>query len=264
MFRSTDDGASWTAADTGLTNTNAEAIVACVSGGVTELFVATGDGVFRSTDFGAGWVITGQRGSNINVLLSYPSGASVPYLFAGSSGGVSLSTDNGTTWTGINSGLINTEISCLTTASYGGQTGLYAGTTGNGVWRYPLSAMVVSDTNWSGVEPGLANMCVRSFTFVPAGGGRSGTDVLAVTGYSGYPPYLYSGGRLYRSTDNGKDWSGIDSSIAGGVTCVGVIPPDNGSGTSTLIAGTIGKLGSGVLILTPPVQRMKARPGMAR
>jgi hypothetical protein len=62
-------------------------------------------------------------------------------VFAGTwGGGVYLSTNNGTSWTQVNSGLGNTNIHSLGVSG----TNLYAGTIGSGVWRLPLSDVGLS------------------------------------------------------------------------------------------------------------------------
>ncbi len=59
-------------------------------------------------------------------------------LFAGTSGGVFLSTNNGTSWTAVNTGLTNTHVRSLAVSG----TNLFAGTWGGGVWRRPLTEMI--------------------------------------------------------------------------------------------------------------------------
>ena len=61
-------------------------------------------------------------------------------LFAGTGGGVFVSTNSGTSWTQASSGLINTEIYSLTISG----TNLFAGTYSSGVYRRPFSEMIAS------------------------------------------------------------------------------------------------------------------------
>jgi len=62
-------------------------------------------------------------------------------LFAGTyGGGVFLSTNNGTSWTAVNTGLTNPNVQSLAVSG----TNLFAGTWGGGVWRRPLSEMITS------------------------------------------------------------------------------------------------------------------------
>jgi hypothetical protein len=71
-------------------------------------------------------------------------------LFAGSTSGVYLSTNNGTSWTANNSGLLNVlvnpflsstpEVDALVVSG----TNLFAGIHCQGVWRRPVSEMITS------------------------------------------------------------------------------------------------------------------------
>jgi hypothetical protein len=61
-------------------------------------------------------------------------------LFAGTTGGIFVTSDKGASWTRINEGLENVNI--LSLAVMG--TDLFAGTFGAGVWQRTLSEMVVS------------------------------------------------------------------------------------------------------------------------
>jgi len=61
-------------------------------------------------------------------------------LFAGTGDGVFRSTNNGTSWIAVNTGLTNTRLFSL--AANG--SNLVAGTDGRGVWRRPLSEVVTA------------------------------------------------------------------------------------------------------------------------
>ena len=63
-------------------------------------------------------------------------------LFAGTNGGVFLSTNNGTSWTEANNGLTNTPVALVISGS-----NLFAGTDSNRVWRRPLSEMITGVEN---------------------------------------------------------------------------------------------------------------------
>ncbi len=108
VFISTNNGTSWTAASTGLTNTSVYALA--VSG--TNLFAGTaGGGVFLSTNNGTIWTAVNSGLTNTYVRSLAVSGTN---LFAGTyGGGVFLSTNNGTSWTAVNSGLTNTTVRSL-------------------------------------------------------------------------------------------------------------------------------------------------------
>ncbi len=164
-------------------------------------------------------------GGSVTSFIVSPDGKGGVYIFALTYWGVSVSVDNGTSWTSLNSGLAYSVASIAISPASSGPGGmcLFAGTYGGGVWRYPLSEMINNDTSWSAVcPPGPYNNYISSFGFSPAGD----SNVFAS---------IYYGG-IYRSTNNGKSWSPVDSQLIYGVYCVVAIPDSSGSGT-ILLAG---------------------------
>jgi hypothetical protein len=135
VFLSTNDGSSWTAVNTNLTNTNVRALA--VSG--TNLFAGTsGSGVFLSTDNGTNWTATGLTSTDVCALTA----VSGSKLFAGTWGdGVFLSTNNGTSWTPISNGL--TGMGMYVSALAVGTMDLFAGTRG-GVFSNAVFSSIVN------------------------------------------------------------------------------------------------------------------------
>ena len=66
VFRSTNNGTSWTAVNTGLTYTSVDALA--VSG--TNLFAGTENGVFLSTNNGTSWTAVNTGLTNTSVYVS--------------------------------------------------------------------------------------------------------------------------------------------------------------------------------------------------
>jgi hypothetical protein len=128
---STNSGSSWTTY--GLTNKNFYSFL--INGSMMFAGTASGDGgLYMSSDNGANW--TQSAGSNgFNALVGIGNN-----VFAGtSSGGVRLSTNNGTSWAAVNTGLTPYDIRSLVIVG----SDIYCGTYGNGVWKRALSEMVV-------------------------------------------------------------------------------------------------------------------------
>ena len=101
--------------------------------------------LFRSTDEGLTWTIkkTGLPLTYIQLILEHKGN-----LFAGTPVGVYVSTNRGETWSAANTGLSFR----YTYSLWANDTYLFAGFLGNGVWRRPLSDMVVGlGDEWSGV-----------------------------------------------------------------------------------------------------------------
>ena len=73
-------------------------------------------------------------------------------LFAGTfRGGVFLSTNNGRSWTAINTGLTNLDVYAFAVNG----SNLFVGTGGGGVWRRPLSEIVAVEDDFSQVPVGF-------------------------------------------------------------------------------------------------------------
>ncbi len=206
-YLSTNNGASWSPVTSGLTDSYINAL-AVLPGGNPTIFAGTANGIFRSTNNGLSWdtpglasttvlalaVIAGDNSEifasaeknhppgpiplgtlsedtvsaadSTGVFLSTDNGASwtivdsglaiLPSCFAVSGGdlfaaseGVFLSTNNGDTWKAVDSGLTNTNIISLAVSN----DDVYAGTSGSGVWKRPLSEMITSVTPPSGNIP---------------------------------------------------------------------------------------------------------------
>ncbi len=204
VFRSTNNGASWTAVNSGLTNMNILSLAVSSNGqSVTNIFAGTWDGVFLSTNYGANWTAVNSGLTNTSVRSLVVSGTN---LFAATGGGVFLSTNNGTSWTAVNSGLIYTDVYSLAISG----SNLFAGTNGAGVF---LSTN--NGTSWTAVNSGLTYRYVSLLAVF-------GTNLFAAT----------SSG-IFLSTNNGTSWTAVNSGLTNGVSSLAA------SGTN-IFAGTFG------------------------
>jgi len=203
VFLSTDSGANWTKAHSGLTNTCVTALTTCGDTAFAAAFIGAMHGFLCSTDGGATWV-TMSSGPADQVVTDLVVRGST--LFAATDfQGVFLSTDKGVQWSAINEGLTDLSARCL--AVHG--TKLFVGTRHGGVFRF-----TDNDTRWLSVNNGLTVSDVRSLA-------TSGTN-------------LYAGTTLgvFFSTDGGESWtassSGFGSPKIWGLAAIG----------STVLAGT--------------------------
>jgi hypothetical protein len=156
IFLSTNAGASWIPADSGLTIYGANALA--VSGANVFAGVGNWGGVIRSSDNGASWTPVNEGlPKAVYDTTDYASincfAVSGANLFAGTYGGagVFLSTNNGASWTPVNEGLPRdvydyASINCFAVSG----TNLFAGTSRGGVWRRPLSEMIVTSVSTTG------------------------------------------------------------------------------------------------------------------
>ncbi len=144
VCRSTNSGRSWTAVNNGLIYTGVSALAALG----TNIFAGTDNGIFllAGSDTTWNWVL---RTTVVNVLT-----VSGTNIFAGTDGaGIYLSTNNGTTWTQIDSGLTDTYVNAIVVSG----TNLFAGTNSGGVF---LSTN--SGTSWTAINTGLTNTYVNA------------------------------------------------------------------------------------------------------
>ena len=114
-------------------------------GGVVTCFAVSGTNLFAGTEGGV--FLSTNNGASwaaVNTGLANTPVTSLAVsgtnLFAGTYGGVFLSTNNGASWTAVNTGLVNTNIQALAVSG----ANLFAGTAGRGVFRRPLSEMITS------------------------------------------------------------------------------------------------------------------------
>ena len=186
VFLSTDNGLSWTIADTGLTNLNISNLAADGS----YLFAGTyKGGVFISTNNGGNWSPVNNGLSNLNV---YSLGFNPPNVYAGTdASGMFLSTNYGNSWTNV--GFSNEIIGSIALRN----SIVFAGVTyGNdGVYR-----SIDSCKSWLEVMNGVTDNNVLLLAI-------NGSNLYLGTGSKG----------LFLSTNNGDDWTNLNNGLTGDV-----------------------------------------------
>lgn len=225
ILKSTDNGATFTLSNNGLTSTNVRAIATI--GSYTFAGTYWGGGVFLSTDYGSTWTAvntgmtnkwifsllakntdlfagtstggvfsTGDYGSNwvpatngITAQYIYALTRHNMKIFAGTEDGIFQSSDNGLSWFASNNGMTanSTVAAIAVNGSY-----IYAGTYENGVF---LSTD--DGSTWTAINNGLTTTDIRSLTV-------NGNAVYAGT---------YGGG-IYISTNAGSSWTPINTGLS--------------------------------------------------
>ncbi|MFI5201395.1 MAG: T9SS type A sorting domain-containing protein [Candidatus Kapaibacterium sp.] len=192
IYRTSDNGSSWTTFNTSFTSNTINAIV---SSGINIFAGTDRDGVFLSTDNGTSWTAV-----NSGLLNTYVKTLSIigTTLFAGTEIGGFFTTSNGTQWNLSNAGLPATGITA--SAVIGAQ--LFAGVD---IGRVYLS--LDSGQTWPKINTGLNHLNVQS---------------LAISG-----EYLFAGiqtrglSATYRSSDNGVTWTDISDTVGGRFAVIG-------------------------------------------
>jgi len=177
VFRSTNNGSSWSDMSSGLTG---QSVYAMTRSGAFIFAGTTDSGVFRSTNNGLSWIPVNSGLTNRRIWSLVVKGES---MFAGTSGGgvfrstnngdewvaaglpgysvydfvirgehlfaalptrgIYHTSDNGTTWNRITDDSMDQNVQRLGIDD----TFLYAGTYGSGVWRRPLSEIITNVGN---------------------------------------------------------------------------------------------------------------------
>lgn len=251
VFRSTDDGLTWSAM--GLDDLIVTSLAfdpatrTTVYAGTIRYrpFPAPSEGqVFKSTDSGLTWTTGEWAGREVLCLALDP--AVTTTVYAGTeSGGAFKSTDAGATWESI---LPDTTVHALTLAPWGTLyaatwSGLWKSTDAGSTWvnlglaEYGVSAIVSAPSAPATLYAGVGDGVLRS-TDGGASWSRAGLDRREVVRLSmppGQPQTLYAvtwGGAGFRSTDAGSTWSPFGP--AEGVTRFAVDPAQ----PSRVYAGT--------------------------
>jgi hypothetical protein len=146
IFFSTNGGISWTKGNNLLTTIFSFAFIG------NDVFAGTRVSVVKATIGQAQWVYADSGITDYDIGALAVSGN---HLYAGTSnGGIFLSTDSGTRWTPVNSGMpIDSKVSSLLVID----KYLFAGTYGSGIFRSTNNGANREEYTWEGYNSGLRN-----------------------------------------------------------------------------------------------------------
>lgn len=256
VWRTDDEGASWTQHRDGLTDPTPFVLLAVPNGsGGNDILAGTPKGIFRSANNGVSWSASSSgipANLSIYALASGPDGSGGTNLYAGAYMGQAFrSTDNGASWSAINSGLPvgQANVNGLVTTPSGTVlaatvNGIYRSTNFGASWTrvftfYGFSFAKHGTILYAGTSNGVYTSTNDGASWTAINNGITGSWIYAMAAIpngSGVTLFAAAGGVL-RSTDNGATWTPVNN----GLTSVGVYAltaAPNASGGTDLYAGT--------------------------
>jgi photosystem II stability/assembly factor-like uncharacterized protein len=157
VFRSVIGDTSWTAINSGLPSGTLVTNLVVKGSNLFAAVYGSGGGVFLSTNNGDTWTLPSNEMTSDGAysLAIYPAtkGTASTNLFAGTmdNHGIFLTTDNGASWQSVGLAIAYDGVEDLKV----GNGKLFALTVGEEIWRRPLSEMISSVNEISGLPNGL-------------------------------------------------------------------------------------------------------------
>lgn len=260
IYKSSDQGQTWTESDSGIPSGNVVSLVIDSATGSLYAAVqgASTPSIFSSSDGGASWQptqVAPKAASNVTQLTL---DGNAKALFAATNGfGVLVSFD-GKAWASFNDGLTSSIVSAVVGSPTQAGT-VYAATLNSGVFES------VQGKSWSAVNSGLGSMVINGLAADPSNNGvlyaaaanglykttngaktwnRIGTSLpqgglvlVTVDPFNSNTLYVSTGKQLFKSLDGGGSWKEADTNLAGApIQAVQV-----GANSSIVFAGTLGQ-----------------------
>jgi photosystem II stability/assembly factor-like uncharacterized protein len=269
IFRSSDHGLTWAQANAGIRIASLNSVVVTLSGSV---LAAGGYGnfpeLYRSSDNGNNWALISDN-THADVFLVHPSGA----IFMGSYAlGVHRSTDDGLTWTPVNTGLDHRSPVAMTatpsgTTIVGTYQAAYRSTNNGDSWTscFPDAAVIslAADTEgrlfagtsapgtywigtglWVSLDQGLSWQQVgESFGDIPL--------VSLVTNSLGHIYAATDSAGVFMSSDHGTTWLEVNSGLEGSALCCVAMDEEEHVLAGTVQNGVYRTLESSVTTVRP-------------
>lgn len=220
VYKSTNDGTTWVKKNNGLTTLRLTSICSSQNG---ELFVSTEDGmVFASNDLGEQWL---PLSSTLpDSLWIYSIACRSDIIFAGTYSGIFKSTDNGFSWSNVNSTAVSVGSIQINSSGkiFAGVSGKVLRSVDNGnSWQEVLAynssnsvrALFIDHNDWIYVgsgDMGVLRSKDAGNTWNSLGLNENHIESIAVnsTGYI-YAGYSESG--IFRTINNGEEWTQLFS-----------------------------------------------------
>jgi photosystem II stability/assembly factor-like uncharacterized protein len=217
VYKSADNGATWTLSNNGINILDIRSMI--VTG--SKIFAGSGGGIYCSSDGGASWILCGLANRRVYAMVE-----SQNTIFASSSyGGIYKSVDGGTTWT--YTGLISEDIRSLHLAG----NNIVAGAVGfdvlyysadNGIsWQQstaPFSNAVGFATSGTDIfgacTEGIIKSSDNGLTWSLSSDGMQNlpTETISANGGNLYAGSYGQG--IFYSSDNGTNWTRLNNGLS--------------------------------------------------
>ncbi len=246
LFRSTNNGTSWSLSNSGLQNSHVTAIV--INPATTAIMYAgTVGGVFKTVNGGATWVASGPTNASVRALAIDPINPSTVY--AGTGNGIYKTIDAGSTWTPINNGVVfpvgnaNYPIAVRSLAidpsnsaivyagcnlgfyktTNGGGTWIKLGNSGNGLTSESVQSVIIDPVTPSTIYAGFNSAGIfkstnsgANWTVMNSGLGTSASrNIRSMAIVRTAPATLYAGtlAGVFKTTDGGTNWTAVNNGL---------------------------------------------------
>jgi uncharacterized repeat protein (TIGR01451 family) len=253
-YKSTNSAGQWAPSTAGLTGSVVNGFGLDPTTANT-LYAGTNAGVFKSTDAGANWSLTGVASpstapQSTSVVVVDPSNPNVIYT-TGVIGGVFKSTDGGILYQQKNNGfpapLVNTlaiDASTPTTLYAGTQFGMYKSTNGGDNWLESRNGIIgtsprVNEVVMDPTNAAIVYMGTNRGMFKTTNGGDLWTDInsaplfgftqisaLAIDPLNLSTVYAAGSGGpfLFKTTDGGATWTASSTGLLTGINALAIDP----------------------------------------
>ena len=207
VFKSNNGGDNWGSVNAGLPNTDIWTLtISSDYSNDQTIFASINGGVYKSTEGGTNWIqINTGLSPNVRALIISPNYSNDQIIFAGTSGGgvfppgdgVFKFSDNGTSWSQVNTALKSTSINSLAIApDFANDQTIFAAAGGGGVFKSSDGG-----ANWSPVNTGITAISIKALAISP----NYVTDQVIFAG-------TLIGG-VFKSSDDGVSWSPVNTGI---------------------------------------------------